>query len=163
MKTLKISIAVIALALASVGLSRLVSTSEQFAIGLISALSNSSIDHFEALLPTLDEFQSAMDQNREIYGGNLDAAKQDFSDVYNHTFMPSVLDSYNAVRQQAASQGISWSKVSFLRVTMDEEASSPNRSITIYFSANGQVRRLFVEKAVMLNGQWKIADKISMI
>ena len=163
MKTLKISIAVVALAFATIGLTRRTSSSEQFATGLIAALSSPTIDHFEALLPGVDEFHTVMEQNKELYGDNLGEAKQEFEDEYNHKFMPAVLDSYNAVRQKAASEGISWSKVSHLRVYVDEDATSDNNRITIYFSADGQVRRLVVDKAVKLNGRWRIADRIKLI
>jgi hypothetical protein len=161
MKT-KISIAAVALAFAFIGLTRPVSSTEKFAADLLGSLNHPSIERFEKLFPTLDEFHLVMERNKELFGSDFDAARQEFADEYNHRIMPGLLDSYNAVKHEAAKRGISWNKVSLLRVSVDEDAKSQSREMIIYFSADGQVHRL-VANAFKLNGEWKINTGIKLI
>jgi hypothetical protein len=162
MKTIKISIAVIALGFALAGLTRPESSTEKFAADLLGSLGHPTIERFEELFPTLDEFHLVMERNRELFGSDFDAARQEFTDEYNHRIMPDILASYNAVKHEAAKRGISWNKVSLLRVSVDEDAVSQSREMTIYFSADGQVHRL-VANAFKLNGEWKINIGIKLI
>jgi hypothetical protein len=163
MKKIKISVALLALAVASLGMVNPDSSAEKFASEIISSLQHTSREQFGALFPTLNEFYDLMERNREIYGDNLEAAKQDFADEYNHHIAPAMIEAYESIQHSAAVAGIDWSRVSVVRVAVEEGTDLDKRQMTIYFSSNGEIHRLIIASAFKLNGQWKAGVKMNLI
>jgi len=160
MKEVKIMISVIALGAATMAMVRPVSQSEKFAVELISSLRYGSIDNFEALFPTVEEFLQVMERNKDFYGDNLEAAKQEFIDEYNHRIGPELVDSFRQIRTAAHQENIDWHEDSLLRIVVGEDPYSS--TMTIYFSSKGETHRLLIEKVLRLNGRWKASGKIKL-
>jgi hypothetical protein len=162
MKTIKIAVAMAAIAVGSLGMITHESSAERFASEIISSLQHASREQFGALFPTLNEFHELMERNREIYGENLEAAKQDFADEYNHRIAPAMIEAYESVQHSAAVAGIDWNNISVTRVAVDEGGDLEERSMTIYFSEDGEIHRLNIDGAFKLNGQWKAGIKMNL-
>jgi len=163
MKTIKISLAVIALAIASLGMVKPESSSEKFANELINSFRLMSRENFGKLFPTLNEFYQVMDANKEFYGEDLEAAKQEFADEYNHRIAPGIIEAYESVQHSAATMKIDWNSVSIIRVTVDEGLDMERRKMTIYFSTAGDTHRLFIDGAFELNGEWRASGNMKLI
>lgn len=162
MKTIKIFFGVVAIASASLGMILPESSTEKFASEVIRSLQNTSREQFGALFPTLDEFYEVMELNKEFYGENFKAAKQEFTDDYNHRIAPGIVEAYESVQHKAAIAGIDWNKVSVVRVVVDEGGDLERRTMSIYFSADGDVHNLTIDGAFKLNGQWKVSGNMTL-
>src|SRR5690349_20592322 len=67
-----------------------VSTSEQMAERIVSALQHASAKEYASMFPTLEDFNDMMNESSEIYGTYLADAKRDFSINYEHKLVPTV-------------------------------------------------------------------------
>ena len=139
-------------------------SSERVGRQVVAALKNSSTEAYVNLFPTLLEFLEIMDENAVIYGNTLGVAKAEFAARYESEILPALKESFASVISEGKKKGIDWSKVSYERI----EYSTPQQNLapvpfTIVFSSKESEYRLRIEKAFVINREWKVSTKVELI
>lgn len=137
---------------------------EKIGLQVISALQRASADEFQALFPTLSDFHALMQRNSELYGKNFTEAAREFEDEFRRVVYPEFSGSFQRILEEGRRAGIDWRTIQFVAV---ESAVEPREEfsvvpITIVFQAQGKTHRLHVEKALMINGHWKISQYLRL-
>lgn len=140
------------------------STCEHMAQQVITAFQKTSPEAYTALFPSLAEFHALMDENANVYGETLEAAKEEFAARYKNDILPLVKKSFVSILQEGSKKGIDWSQINFEGF----ECSTPDKtlssvSFTIVFSANRKEYWLTIGKAFVLHDEWKVSSEISLI
>jgi hypothetical protein len=135
-------------------------TSEQIGRKALSALKHVSHTEYASLYPTLADFHKMMDANAAIYGNSLSDAKNEFAMTYAKKIIPAMDESFDRILKEGKELGIDWASIQYLRV---EQGDIPNgkfgsATFTIVFSANEKEHRIVVEKALLIEGQWKVSQ-----
>ena len=140
-----------------------VTSAAQLGEMIISALKHQSVSEYVALIPTLQDFHSLMDHNAVVYGSYLPDAKQDFEHEYNHVILPAVTRSFEAVLKSGTEKGINWSEVKFEGADFDL-AHKNGLSIPgiVSFSYKGQLHQLRIEKALLIDSNWKVGQYLHL-
>lgn len=139
-------------------------SSEQFAKQVITALRHNSSLKYTAMFPTLNDFHQIMDAHRDVYGESLSAAMQEFSAAYESRLMREVKDAFDRVLDEGRTRGITWSTILLERVDAPAVTDQfGHAQVTIVFTADGRSHRLILEKALILNSQWKVSQFIKLI
>ncbi len=142
-----------------------VSTSEQMAERIVSALQHASAKEYASMFPSLEDFNDMMNESSEIYGTYLADAKRDFSNNYEQKLVPTVEHAFDLLIDEGRSKGIEWNNIQYIRTEQKEQPKhrfSPI-PVTIVFSSNGTEHRIYVERALVINGQWKVSQFIKLI
>lgn len=129
---------------------------ERMAQVVVAALQHNSVEEYAALYPSLAAFHEMMEKNSGFYGDNLIEAKKDFELQYNGEILPALNQSFNAIIVKGKKAGIDWSKIKFVNIEFSEEAN--NSSATITFTSNGKEHQLKFNKALFINGEWKVTQ-----
>jgi hypothetical protein len=138
-------------------------SSEQLGMKTLDALKQSSATAYTALHPSLAEFQVYMDQNAGVYGDMLPEAKAEFAAQYERTLLPAMKRSFENIRNAGKAKGIRWSNVKYIRTTCEAAADQTCATVTVVFSAAGQEYHIRIDKALMLNGDWKLSQYAELI
>jgi hypothetical protein len=127
------------------------------------AFRHASARDYLALYPSLTDFYRLMESSK-VYGDLLDDAKQEFADTYTHTLLPSVQESFEAVLQEGKEKGIDWSTVEFVRLSAPELEDSRFTTVpvTIIITSKGLEYQLTIEKAIIVNGQLKVSQYLTL-
>jgi hypothetical protein len=160
-----IILAVIMITIASFVLHRPeVDAEEKIALQVITALQRSSYNEFSVLFPTLADFHELMVRNSELYGKNLSEASREFEKEFEYVLSPAFKNSFETILQEGAKAGIDWQSVKFVSVEVPEKIRHEFSVVpmTIIFNAQGNEHRLIIEKAFLLNGEWKISQYIAL-
>jgi hypothetical protein len=139
-------------------------SSEQLGESIITALQNESSSQYVNLFPSLGEFHELMNANAAAYGPHLSEAKRDFEKEYNDVLIPAVNKSFREILQSGKEKGIVWSEIKFN--SADFKMKNKNGLTVpgiISFSYNGAVYQLRLEKAIVLQNNWKIGQYLQLI
>lgn len=141
-----------------------ISSSEQLAKGVITALQHESAEEYFALFPTLQEFHQVMDDNADFYAESLSEAKEEFAALYRRELITSVRHSFDRIVRDGRSRGIDWHTVSFERIDNPEQTKQfAQTTLRIVFTANGKRQTLILKKVLILNSQWKVSQFMKLV
>lgn len=141
------------------------SSSEQMAERVVAALQQSSSKDYAALFPSLSDFKQIMKESSEIYGANLNEAQREFSSDYESKLIPAVKHSFDALLKEGREKGIDWSSVRYVGIELGvqpQQRFSPV-PVNIVISSQGIEHRIHIEKALVINGQWKVSQFVKFI
>lgn len=141
-----------------------ITTSEQMAERIIVALQHTSAKEYASMFPSLDEFNDMMRESSELYGTYLADAQREFAINYEYKLMPTVEHAFDLIVDEGRSKGIDWSDIHFVSVEQKEQPThrfSPV-PVTILFTSKGVEHRIFIERALVINGQWKVSQFIKL-
>lgn len=142
-----------------------INTSEQLAERVVTALQQSSAIEYASMFPTLSDFKEMMKESSEIYGTYLHEAQREFADNYERNLLPSVKHSFEALMSEGKTRGIDWSKVRYAGMEVREHPQhrfSPV-PVTIIISSQGIEHRINIERALVINGQWKVSQFVKLL
>lgn len=163
---MKTSIFLIAMAITLTSFTTHVSTSaEQIGIKALAALKHASPTEYASLYPTLADFYKMMDEHAAIYGNSLIDAKNEFAITYAKKIIPAMDESFDRIWREGHDLGIDWAASKYLRVEQDNipKGKFGSTTLTIVFSANKKEYRIVVEKALVMEGQWKVSQYARII
>lgn len=117
------------------------------------------------MFPSLEDFNDMMKESSEIYGSYLPDAQREFAINYEHKLVPTVEHAFDVLIDEGRSKGIDWNNIRYIATQQKEEPK--NRfspvPVTIVFSSNGVEHRIFIERALVIHGQWKVSQFITLI
>ncbi len=139
-----------------------IESENKIGVQVITALQEGSSEEFSKLFPTLADFHALMLKNSELYGKNLEEASRDFREEFVAVISPSFGNAFERIRGEGEKAGIDWSTARFLsaEVSGDPGYDYAVVPMTIHFSAGGRSHRLKIEKALVMDGRWKISQYI---
>ncbi|HMG90946.1 MAG TPA: hypothetical protein VK589_12860 [Chryseolinea sp.] len=140
-------------------------TSEQMAERIVSALQHASAKEYASMFPSLEDFNDMMKESSEIYGTYLADAQREFANSYEHKLIPTVEHAFELLIDEGRSKGIEWNNIRYIGTEQEEQPKhrfSPI-PVTIVFSSNGVEHRIYVERALVINGQWNVSQFIKLI
>ena len=140
-------------------------SSEQMAERVVSALQQSSPEAYAALFPSLSDFKEIMKESAGIYGANLTEAQREFSNNYESNLIPAVKHSFEVLVQEGRKKGIDWSTVRYVGIELEEQPRQRFSPVplNIVISSHGVEHRIHIEKALVINGQWKVSQYVKFI
>ncbi len=165
MKKVMLLAAVIMIALVSVALHKPeIESEEKIGLRVITALQRGSSFEFSGLFPTLADFHVLMMKNSELYGKNIEEASRDFQNEFEGVLSPAFRLTFENIRRKGVEAGIDWSSVKLVSVDVPAKVNYDYAVVpmTITFSEQGEVHRLRIEKALVMDGEWKISQFISL-
>jgi hypothetical protein len=142
-----------------------ITTSEQMAERIVSALQHSSAKEYASMFPSLEDFNDMMKESSEIYGTYLADAQRDFAINYQHKLIPTVEHAFDLLIDEGRSKGIDWNTIRYVGTEQEEQPRhrfSPI-PVTVVFSSNDVEYRIYIERALVVNGQWKVSQFIKLI
>jgi hypothetical protein len=134
---------------------------ERMAQSVVTALQHNSVEEYATLYPALSSFYEMMEENSVFYGENLQEAKRDFEVQYYREVVPSLNHSFNTILAKGRKEGIDWNKIKLVHTEFANEAT--HSSATITFASNGKEYHLKFDKALFLNGEWKVTQYADLI
>lgn len=139
-------------------------SSEHTAQEILAALQANSSEEFLTIYPTLEEFHQLMTDNAHVYCEYLNDAKRDFADNYVADQLPELRESFDKIIKEGIQKGIDWKAVEYNGVELDQQATQDLKPVpfTIVFLSNGKQYRLCIEKAFVLNGQWRVSSELAL-
>lgn len=141
-----------------------ITTSEQMAERIVSALQHSSAKEYASMFPSLEDFNDMMKESSEIYGTYLADAQREFAINYEQKLVPTVEHAFDVLIDEGRSKGIDWNNIRFVGIEQKEQPKhhfSPI-PVTIVFTSNGAEHRIHIERALVINGQWKVSQFIKL-
>ena len=141
-----------------------VDAKEKIGLQVITALQRSSLHEFSAMFPTVADFHGLMMRNSELYGVNLNEAAREFEKEFAYVLFPEFKKSFERIIHEGKEAGIDWRTAQFVSVEVPEEIESDFAAVpmTINFRAQGKEHRLKIEKALVIDGHWKLSQYISL-
>ena len=142
-----------------------ITTSEQMAEHIVSALQHSSAKEYSTMFPSLEDFNDMMKESSEIYGTYLVDAQREFANNYEHKLIPTVEHAFELLIEEGRSKGIEWNNIRYIGTEQREQPQhkfSPV-PVTIVFSSNGVEHKIYIERALVINGQWKVSQFIKLV
>ncbi|MEQ8686890.1 MAG: hypothetical protein RIG68_08175 [Imperialibacter sp.] len=131
---------------------------------ILSSFQNKSIKEYYHLFPSLEELHGLMMANSEAYSVFLDVAKKDFAKVYQKRIKPEIESAYLRTFYAGCELGIEWSEVIFVGAYETEAPRADGtNSLVIEFLYGQKNYKLLVEKVMMLSGEWKTTQYITLI
>jgi hypothetical protein len=165
MKTVIALVVVVMIALVSFAMHKPeIESEETMALQVIAALQRGSSHEYSALFPTVADFHALMMKHSELYGKNIQEAANEFQREFETVLSPAFKDSFQNVRRAGIEAGIDWRSVKLISVEVPENLSYDYSVVpmSITFSAQGAQHKLRIEKALVMNGRWKISQYISL-
>ncbi len=137
-----------------------INTADQIGRKVLEAFQRGSNADYTLLYPSLQEFHLLMDQHASVYGNTLDDAKNEFALTYAKKIIPAMHDSFDRLLEEGKELGIDWQYTEFVRVEYNDfaPASFGAATLTIVFAANGEEHKIIVEKALIVNGRWRVSQ-----
>jgi len=141
-----------------------VDAKEKIGLQVITALQRSSKHEYSALFPTLSDFHGLMLRNAELYGTNLTEAAREFKKEFESVLYPEFRNSFQRILEEGRRAGIDWRTVRFVSVEVPQGIDSEfaTAPMTITFTAKKKIYHLKVEKALMIDGEWKLSQYITL-
>lgn len=142
-----------------------ISSSDQLAEHVVAALKESSANEYVELFPSLSEFNDMMKESSEVYGSYLNEAQLEFAASYESKLIPAVKRSFDELIWDGKNKGIDWSSARYVGIEVTEQPKhrfSPV-PVTIVISANGKEHRIKIERALVMNGQWKVSQFVTLL
>lgn len=142
-----------------------IGTSVQMAEHVMTALKKSSSAEYVSLFPSLADFQDMMKQSSEIYGSYLPEAQREFATRYEDKLVPAVKESFEGLIREGKEKGIEWNRVKYIGTETGEQSRGRFAPVpvTIIFSANGVEHKIIIERALVIDGQWKVSQFLKLI
>lgn len=142
-----------------------ITTSEQMAEHIVSALQHSSAKEYSTMFPSLEDFNDMMKESSEIYGTYLADAQREFANNYEHKLIPTVEHAFDLLIEEGRSKGIEWNNIRYIGT---EQRDQPQHKfspvpVTIVFSSNGVEHKIYIERALVINGQWRVSQFIKLV
>ena len=140
-------------------------TSEQMAERVVSALRESSSERYAGLFPTVSDFHAVMEESAEIYGSSLQDAQSEFERTYNANLVPAVKASFESLLERGKEKGIDWKSIRYVGIELIENTSERFGAVpvTIVFASAGKEYRIKMDRAMVLNGQWKVSQFLKLV
>jgi hypothetical protein len=139
-------------------------TSEQMAERIVSALQHSSAKEYASMFPSIEDFNDMMRESSEIYGTYLADAQREFAINYEHKLLPTVEHAFDLLIEEGRAKGIEWNNIRYIGTEQQEQPT--NRfspvPVTIIFSSKGVEHRIYIERALVINGQWKVSQFVKL-
>ena len=132
---------------------------------IVSALQHSSAKEYSTMFPSLEDFNDMMKESSEIYGTYLVDAQREFANNYEHKLIPTVEHAFELLIEEGRSKGIEWNNIRYIGTEQREQPQhkfSPV-PVTIVFSSNGVEHKIYIERALVINGQWKVSQFIKLV
>lgn len=131
----------------------------------LEAFRHGSISEYQQLFPKLKDFYELMDADAAVYGKTLEAAKRDFARVYLEQIYPALSMSFEQIVKEGKARGIDWSAAKFDHVECSSVPSGKfgHSSLNIIFTTNGASHTITIEKALIINGEWKVSQFAKLI
>lgn len=141
-----------------------VDAKEKIGLQVVTALQRTSAHEFSALFPTLADFHALMLRNSELYGVNLTEAAREFEKEFESVLFPEFKNSFERILSEGRRAGIDWRTIRLVSVEVPEGVNAEYASapMTITFMSKEKAFHLKVEKALMMNGEWKLSQYISL-
>lgn len=133
----------------------------RMAVSIVHALQHNSLEEYTTLYPSLISFYEIMEKNAGYYGNNLEEAKKDFELQYHRQVIPALNQSFNAIITKGKTAGIDWKTIKLAGIELGAETS--NSSATIIFTSNNKEYRLKFQKALFIDGEWKVTQYAELI
>jgi hypothetical protein len=141
-----------------------ITSSEQLGERIVAALQSESPSEYIRLFPSLGEFHELMNSNADAYGPYLAEAKMDFDKEYNDALIPAVKKSFREILQSGREKGIVWSEIKFQSADFKlENKHGLTVPGIISFSYKGKVHQLRLEKAIVLQNNWKVGQYLQLV
>lgn len=134
---------------------------ERMALSVVTALQHNSVEEYSVLYPSLSSFYEIMEKNSVFYGENLLEAKKDFELQYYREVVPSLNHSFNTIAAKGRKEGIDWNKIKLVKIKFLDDATQSSATIT--FASNGKEYQLKFNKALFINGEWKVTQYADLI
>ncbi len=133
---------------------------ETIGLQVITALQRSSVHEFSALFPTVADFHALMVSNAELYGENLGEAAREFEKEFELVLYPQFQRAFETILREGKAAGIDWRTIELVSVEVPDakKAEFTSGPMTITFDAQGKTHKLQVEKALLINGDWKLSQ-----
>lgn len=144
---------------------KIAGSSEQMAERVVAALRQSSSKEYASLFPSLSDFKEIMKKSAAIYGSNLAEAQREFSNNYESKLIPAVKHSFEAIVLEGKQKGIDWSAVRYVGIELERQPQQHFSPVplNIVISSHGIEHRIQIEKALVINGQWKVSQYVKFI
>lgn len=132
---------------------------------IVAALQNVSVQEYMALFPSLEEFHQLMDNNANLYGESLSDAKLEFGATYKSRLVAEAQESFARIIREGKEKGIVWNDIQLKKVQSSEtkEQRFAQAEVTIEFSSNGKVYKLNMERALVIDGRWKVTQYVRLV
>ena len=142
-----------------------ITNSELMGRQVLHAFHYGLVTEYQQLFPKLKDFYQLMDADAAVYGNTLEAAKRDFARVHLEEVYPALSQSFERVIREGKEKGIDWGTAEFVRV---EYSNLPQgkyglSNIDILFTSDGQMHTIAIEKALIINGEWKVSQFAKLI
>jgi hypothetical protein len=137
----------------------------QMGTRLVEALRNASSEQYVSLFPTVSEFDETMTEKSRLYGENLAEAKEEFARDYISNLIPQVKESFEAVLAQGREKGIDWRTIRYVGIEIEAEPAQRfgTAPATIVVASGPKEYRIKLDRALMVNGQWKVSQFIKLL
>lgn len=141
-----------------------IDAAETLGSAIITALQNSSVEAYRALLPSVEEFHQVMEDNSTTYRGNIAEAKVEFEIDYINKVFPELSESFASVIKEGKKAGIEWRTIKLVAVESGDNAQGSFATVpmTVVLSSQGKEFRVHIEKVLILNGKWKVSQYITL-
>jgi hypothetical protein len=117
------------------------------------------------MFPSIEDFNDMMKESSEIYGTYLADAQREFAVNYEHKLIPTVEHAFDLLIEEGRAKGIEWNNIRYIGTEQLEQPT--NRfspvPVTIIFSSNGVEHRIYIERALVINGQWKVSQFVKLV
>lgn len=142
-----------------------IATSEQLAERIVNALQHSSAKEYTSLFPSIEDFKDMMKESSEIYGSYLADAQREFANNYEYKLVPTVEHAFETLIDEGRSKGIDWSEVHYVGIEQKEQPHNRFTPIpvTLIISFKGVEHRIYIERALVVNGEWKVSQFIKFV
>lgn len=135
---------------------------ERMANTVVTAFQHRSLQAYSSLFPSISSFYDMMEKYPAFYGDNLEAAKKDFEMHYTRKILPAMNQSFKSIVAQGNKAGIDWSTIKLVNVDFSPRHGDPSTTAIITFASNGKEYHLQFEKALLMNGEWKVSQYVTL-
>jgi len=139
--------------------------SQDLASQVVNALQQTSSNAYADLAPSIEDFKMIMMENADVYGDHLTEAQESFATDYLEKTMPAMKKSFDALINNGKSRGIDWSEIKLVSwETFDlVEAPLATAPFVIAIASGGTIFRIEIEKALYINGRWRVSQYVKLI
>jgi hypothetical protein len=117
------------------------------------------------MFPSIEDFKEMMKESSEIYGSYLADAQREFAINYEYKLLPTVEHAFETLIDEGRSKGIDWNDIHYVGI---EQKEQPNHRftpipVTLIISSKGVEHRIYIERALVVNGEWKVSQFIKLV
>ncbi len=139
--------------------------SQDLASQVVNALQQTSSSAYADLAPSIEDFKMIMTENADAYGDHLTEAQESFAIDYLKNTMPAVKKSFDALVNNGKRRGIDWSKVKLISWETFDLVEAPfiSAPFVIAIESGETIFRVEIEKALYINGRWRVSQYVKLI